>query len=73
MNVSSGTRGADRDPLETADQTRIDAAKRALINAGRIDEAVTDHPLPGLDCRQDHVAHVIVARGGEQNGFGLGA
>src|SRR4029077_8055666 len=35
---------ADSDPLKSADETRIEMAELALIDSGRIDEAVADHP-----------------------------
>ncbi len=57
MNVRSGTAPADGDAFEAADQPRVDVAERALIDAGRIDEAVADHPVAGGDRRADHVAH----------------
>ena len=40
-----GHGGADGDALQAADQLRVDLAERALIDAGRIDEAVADHPF----------------------------
>ena len=65
--------GADGDALEPADQLSVDLAERALIDAGGIDEAVADHPFAVDQRRPDHVAHVIVARGREQDGLGLHA
>ncbi len=68
-----GHGGADRHAFEAADQLGVDLAERALIDAGGIDEAVADHPFAVHQRRPDRRAHVIVARGREQDRLGLGA
>ena len=73
MNVRSGIAGTDRDALKAADQTLVDVAERALIDARGIDEAVADHPGSGFNRRQDRIAHMIVARRREQDRLGFGA
>src|SRR5262249_61031100 len=35
---------AGGDPFEGADETRIEMAERTLIDSGRVDETVADHP-----------------------------
>ena len=73
MKVRSGMAA----PTVTRSRPRISVgvhlAERALIDAGGIDEAVADHPFAGLQRRPDGVAHVIVARGREQDRLGLRA
>ena len=62
---------ADGDPFEGADETRIEMAERALIDSGRVDKAVADHPHALRQRGLDRVAHVIAAGSGEQQCLGL--
>src|SRR3974377_686942 len=61
--------GAYRDALEAADQHGVHLAERALIDTSGIDEAVAEHPFTGKQRRPDGLAHVIIARGGEEDRF----
>ena len=67
-----GLEVADGDAFERPQQLRIDPAKLALIDAGRIREAVADHPAAARQRRRDGVADVVVARGREQDRLGGG-
>src|SRR5581483_3741528 len=62
---------ADRDPLQGLDQTRIDCTDGALIDPGRIGEAVAHYPFAGLERWLDGALDVILARRSEQHGFGF--
>jgi hypothetical protein len=63
---------ADHQALEAADQLGVDPAQRALVDAGRIDEAVAHHPLGLIEGRPDGGADVVVARRREQQRLGQG-
>ena len=50
---------------------RIDAASHALVDGGRVHEAVTDHNAPGGEGWLDDFAHELGAARGEKEEFGL--
>ncbi len=50
-----------------------DLPQPALIDARRIRKPVAQHPYALIERRLDHGAHMVVARGGKQQRFGLGA
>ena len=53
MKVRSGLRSPTVDALERRGSARIDVAEHALIDAGRIGEAVADHPVAARERRLD--------------------
>ena len=81
--ISTGTsrmmvRSGLRSPIVTRSIAfsiaRLDRADPALIGPGRIRKAVAQHPdRPAASAGSITAAHVIVARGGEQQRLGLGA
>src|SRR5262249_37505977 len=66
-----GHRGSDRHALEASDQTLVNIAERALIDARGIDETIGDDPLAIFQCRQNGVAHMVVAGSREEYCLGF--
>ena len=62
-----GHHAVDGDALECPDEARLQIACHALIDPGRIDEAVAKHDLAGRNRRPDHLLDVVAARRGEQD------
>ena len=62
---------ADRHAFEAANELLSTLPSDALIDARGIDEAVADHPFAVDQRRANGRAHVIVARGREQDRLGL--
>ena len=61
-----GHRAVDRHALQRGHEPRIEIAARALIDAGRIHEAVDQHDLCAFERGPDHLLDMIVARGGKK-------
>src|SRR3974377_1026387 len=60
-----------RHALERLDQALIDLAEHPLIDARGIGEAIANHPMACVECRQNSAADMVVAGGGKQHGLRL--
>src|SRR5688572_115838 len=58
--------GPDRESGHLADGLQWDALAVALVHDARIEEAIGDHDLPGIERRADHLAYELRARAAEQ-------
>ena len=61
-----GAMRAQERRLQSVDQLKAEAAGAALVDAGRVGEAVAQDPLAAIKCRQDGAMEVILARGEEE-------
>ncbi len=61
----------DRDLFEAGDEPGGQIARGALIGAGRIGEAVADHPGAAFERRQDRPVQMVDAGGRKQHRLGL--
>ena len=72
INGQVRARAPDGDAIERVEDA-LGAAAGALIDAGRIGEAVAEHPVAGVERRPDHALDVVGARGREKHRLALDA
>ena len=69
--VRSGRSAPDGEIIQRRDDVRLELARDALINRGRIEEAIGDHDGALLERGPDHFAHELAAAGFEKQQLGL--